>query len=364
MRVSREQVLAFRMGAQQLDGSAPSLSGTATLDLGVQDTGTDGGHWALAVRGAPVAAASDLTADLVLAWTLRGAPHFYRREEAAAVTAATAPRSEADAAKRIFDASKPLREAGIPADEALVHVAKEMRSIVTRPTVKGDLSTALTKRLPEPYLRYCRVCEATHSCEQTFRIAALQGGLELQPGTSPPVVQRIKGWRGPARKVPTHLDPIRAVLRFLGPATQKNVADYIDSPISDVKENWPADAVPVEVDGGERWLLAEDRRALESASVDVKQVLFLGPHDLFLQARDRDLLVPDKTRRKQLWVVLGRPGAITRGHEIVGTWRPRASGGRLRLTAERWADVDDRQLAEQAERLAAFRGVTFAGFVD
>ena len=142
MRVSREQVLAFRMGAQQLDGSASTVAGTAILDLGVQDTGTDGGHWALAVRGAPVAAASGLTADLVLAWTLCLAPHFYRRKEAAAVAAATAPWSEADAAKRIFDASKPLREAGIPVDEALVQVAKEMRSIVTKPTAKGDLSTA------------------------------------------------------------------------------------------------------------------------------------------------------------------------------------------------------------------------------
>ena len=49
-----------------------------------------------------------------LAWTLRGAPHAYRRSEAAAVAAAVAPWSEADAAKRIFDASKPLRDAGIP----------------------------------------------------------------------------------------------------------------------------------------------------------------------------------------------------------------------------------------------------------
>ena len=91
MRVSREQVLAFRMCVQQLNGSTPTVTETEILDLGVQDTGTDGGRWALALRGAPVTAASDLTADLVLAWTLRGAPHFYRRAEAAAVAAATAP---------------------------------------------------------------------------------------------------------------------------------------------------------------------------------------------------------------------------------------------------------------------------------
>ena len=50
------------------------------------------------------------------------------------------------------------------------------------------------------------------------------------------------------------------------------------------------------------------------------------------------------------------------GHEVVGTWRPRASGARLRLQVEAWGDVPD--LTEQAERLAAFRGVAFAGFVS
>ena len=100
MRFSRVDVLRFRVRAQELqrdDGG----SDEAVLDLGVQDTGPDGAAWALAVRGASVP-----VEDLALAWTLRGAPHFYRRAEIAAVAAATAPWSDTDAAKRIFDAAE------------------------------------------------------------------------------------------------------------------------------------------------------------------------------------------------------------------------------------------------------------------
>ncbi len=66
--------------------------------------------------------------------------------------------------------------------------------------------------------------------------------------------------------------------------------------------------------------------------------------------------------RKELWRTLGRPGAVLSGHEIVGTWRPRAAGSKLRLAVDAWGTLPD--LTEQAERLAAFRGVEFAGFVD
>ena len=49
--LTREQVLAFRVHAQQLRRAAGTVADTAVLDLGVQDTGPDGGLWALAQRG-------------------------------------------------------------------------------------------------------------------------------------------------------------------------------------------------------------------------------------------------------------------------------------------------------------------------
>ncbi|HET7328208.1 MAG TPA: crosslink repair DNA glycosylase YcaQ family protein [Nocardioidaceae bacterium] len=360
MDVSREQVLAYRVRAQQLHDSGGPLEDRAVLDLGVQDTGADGAGWALLNRGVDAGPPAGAADDLVLAWTLRGAPHLYRRRDAAGVAAAVAPFSEADAAKRIFDAARPLRAAGIEILTALDVVAGQMREIVTRPTVKGELSAQLTARLDPPYLRDCRPCHALHTYEQPFRLAALRAGLELVPGTSPPVLTRIAGWRGPARTVPEALDVVRGYLRLLGPATPQMVAGFLDAPVKEVRARWPEDAEEVTVAGQKRSVLGQDRDALAAAPVD-DAVRLLAPFDLFLQAKDRELLVPDAERRKQLWVVLGRPGAVLRGAEVVGTWRPRTSGKRLRLLVDAWSAVPSGPLEEQGERLAAYRGVAFDG---
>ena len=56
------------------------------------------------------------------------------------VAAAVEPFSDADAGKRIYDASKPLKAAGIGNLAALDAVAAAMRAVVTEPTVKGDVS--------------------------------------------------------------------------------------------------------------------------------------------------------------------------------------------------------------------------------
>src|SRR5829696_4163245 len=188
---SRRQVLGFRVRAQQLDRDAGTLADTAVLDLGAQDTGPDGGLWALAVRGVDVSALDD--DELSTAWTIRGAPHVHRRSDLPAVAAATAPFSDADAGKRIYDAAKPLKAAGIPNLAALDTVAAAMRSIVTAPMVKGELSTRLTAVMDPPYVRPCVPCNAVHLWEMPFRLAALRAGLELQPGTSPPVLQPVPG---------------------------------------------------------------------------------------------------------------------------------------------------------------------------
>lgn len=357
MKINRTAVLRHRIHVQGLTTTGPSAD-CPILDIGVQDTGPDGAAWALELRGH-----RPDPDDTVLVWTLRGAPHLYRRSEVAAVAAATAPFSEADARKRIFDASKPLSAAGIDTLDGLRTVASTMREIVTTDTVKGDLSAELTARLPEPYLRYCRPCDATHCYEQPFRLSALQAGLELVPDSSPPVLRRIRGWRGPARRVPAQLDVVRAVLHLLGPADPKAVAGYLDAPVAEVRRRWPEDTSDVEVDGQRLSILAEDRAALLDAP-RTRQTRLLGPFDLYLQARDRERLVPDAAARKDLWRTLGRPGGLLVGGELVGSWRPRSAGRKLAVAVTLWDGSEPTAaMAEQAERLATWRGKEFAGLV-
>ena len=239
------------------------------------------------------------------AWTIRGAPHAYRRRDVAAVTVATAPYSEADAAARVFDASKPLRQAGIGTLDALRTIARQMRDIVRRPMTKGDVSTELTGRLDQPFLRFCRPCNATHSYEQPFRLAALQAGLELEPGTSPPVLRRIAGHRPtPYKRLGTEADPrfdlIRGYLALLRSRTRQGHRHLPRRPDGRRQgADLPADAIEVTIDGlggrVKRYALAEDADALigaaERATTGV--VRLVGSHDPYLQLRDRELLVAD-----------------------------------------------------------------------
>ncbi len=128
--VARNEVLSFRVRGQQLDRDAGGLPDTAVLDIGVQDSGPDGGLWALALRGVDV---SSLPADaLSTVWTVREAPHLYRREDLPFVAAAVEPFSDADAGKRIYDAAKPLKAAGIGNIPGL--------DAVTAPMAKGGVS--------------------------------------------------------------------------------------------------------------------------------------------------------------------------------------------------------------------------------
>jgi hypothetical protein len=134
------------------------------------------------------------------------------------------------------------------------------------------------------------------------------------------------------------------------------VAAFLDAPVKDVKAHWPKDAVEVEVEGQRRWML--DMPDAADGEVDVASLL--GPFDLFMQAKDRELLVPDAGRRKAMWPVIGRPGGVLVDGELVGSWRPRASGRKLSVQVDPWVRDTKKlraRVEQGAEQLAAYRGV-------
>jgi hypothetical protein len=123
------------------------------------------------------------------------------------------------------------------------------------------------------------------------------------------------------------------------------------------------DAVEVSVEGRKAWSLGEP----PGVGVDQDLVRLLGGYDLLLQGRDRSLLVPDKSRHKGLWPTLGRPGAVLVGTDLVGIWRPKATGKKFTLRLGAWSPlsrvVRDR-VEEQGAALAHHRGLTFGGVVE
>jgi hypothetical protein len=89
---------------------------------------------------------------------------------------------------------------------------------------------------------------------------------------------------------------IRCYLRLLGPATPRQVADYLDAPLMTSRPGGPTDVVEVSVEGETRFVLAADADRL--AAGPVRTTRLLGPYDLFLQAKDRSLLVEDRLARR------------------------------------------------------------------
>lgn len=369
--ISREQVLAYRAAAQGLHRSTSDLLGLAVLAIGVQDSGADAAQLAFDARLAresPIVGVGP-GEPLALVWSLRGAPHVHRRADLDAVAGALYPLSEADAAGRLNETGPSVARAGITAVEQCEIAARELKAVVRGPTDKGAASAAVTQRIPPAMQRNCRACKAMHISDSAMRTAALIAGLELQPGTSPPVLQPRPHARIPkTASIAALRKLITAYLTLLGPASQADVAGYLGARRADIAQVWPDGLVEVCVDGREVWLPEAQVGHLTSAP-EPDVVRLLGGFDPWLQARDRNLIVPDTSIHKSLWPVLGRPGTLFVDGEIVGIWRTKSggaksAGAKLTLTVESFAPLPDRvwaQIKSEAYRIGNIRG---AGSVD
>jgi hypothetical protein len=364
MSLTRQQVLAYRVTVQGLHRQTASVEQLDVLDIGVQDfTSGELARLAMDARLAtpPPADAFGPDRPLALVWSLRGAPYVHRRAELDSLAGALYPLSEQDAAGRLNETGPSVARAGISALAQYALAVDAMRASVRAATGKGAASTAVTKRLPRAMWRDCRPCKAQHISDSAMRTSFLAAGLELQPGTAPPVLLPRRGAHRPQR---ADLDALRALvlayLRLLGPATPVEVAGYLGARRADLMAAWPDDLVEVRVDGRRAWLPPSCMDAL-SAPKDLDVVRLLGAFDPFLQARDRDLIVPDKALQKALWPVLGRPGALFVDGEVVGTWRTRASAKVLTVEVDAVAPLPPsawRAVAAEAERLGQVRGAS------
>ena len=358
-------MIAYRVAAQQLHRTARHVRSLAVLDIGVQEAAGDQARLAFDAR-LPTTPGRDLfgpDSTLALAWTLRGAPHVHRRKDLDELAAALYPLSEADAAGRLTETAPSVQRAGIAALAQFETAVSAMRDVVRKPMSKGAVSTAVTQAVPAPMRHPCRACKTSHISDSAMRASFLAAGLELQPDTSPPVLQRRRGARAvtePDLQALARL--VRAYLALLGPATSGDVAGYLGARRADVERAWPDDLIEVQLGRTTAWLPATCEKALASPP-EAELVRLLGGFDPYLQARDRDLIVPDKAAHKALWPVLGRPGAVFVDGEVVGTWRPKASGAKLTIVVDAFGPLpapERAQLEAEAERVAAVRGLTVA----
>ncbi len=355
--MDRRQVLAYRIAEHGLHRTAGDVADLAVVKAGLQDSMRDTALLALVARlDGEVSPVDD--PRLVLAWTLRGAPHYHL--DLAEVTRALVPLDDADALARMLWQRKELAATGQSATEVVFTAAAALRKVVTKPMTKGAASTAVTKALPPSFSRWCRGCGATHIQEQLMRIAAPHAGVRLVAGASPATLAPLEG-RGRLRRTPDPAAAAKVVedyLRLNGPASPGEAAEFVGTAKAVVDRTWPADLAEVKVDGRRKYLPEAQLAALENPP-EPDVVRLLPPLDPFIQARDKALLVPDPARRKEVWKMLGNPGVLVADGDIAGTWRTKGSGAKLTFTVTAFDPLRPavREDAEaEAARVAAARG--------
>jgi hypothetical protein len=361
--VTAAQVMAYRVAALGLAERGKQRPGDlAVLDLGVQEYTPDSMQVALAAR-----TSADLADDrLIMVWAARGAPHLHRRSDLKSLMAALWPISDADAAARMKSGQIP--DAGKLGIGAFTATAKAFREVVTTSMPRGEVSTQVSARVPNEITYDCRSCGARHIAGNVWQHSGLAGAVEVEARGKEATLGPIKNLPGPPAKNAGVDGLIATYLRLLGPATPIEVAKYFGSTTAEMKKVWPDDLAEVTVDGRKTWLPSAAVADLKSAK-PTPGVRLLPPMDALLQARDRDLLVPDKKQQKEVWRILGNPGVLLVDGEIAGVWRAKMAGRkRVDLTVTPFGSLTaksrkavEREAAEVARaRGAADATVSFA----
>ncbi len=354
-RVSRAQILAFRAAAQSLDRRRPATDLLHVAGAcGVQDTPPGNAEVSLAARldlDGPVVDDAVARKKLLLTWSVRGAPHLFPPADFAVFTLGARP------------APGTIEKLWRQPEESLVEVERAMVSVIgDEPRPKGDVSTAVTQRLPPELTPWCPSCKVNHASESVFRAAPLLGRLVLT-STAPVLLAKAASWLGAdadGDPEDARAELLRRYLHCYGPSTSGHFAEWAGITKADAGQRWKQlapELVPVEGDR-KGFVLGEDLETLRRPPA-TEGLRLLPAKDAFTQARDRDLLFPDPAHRKAVFPVIGGPGVILHEAMPVGTWRGAAKGTGYEVTVAPFAPLATTVWGEievEAQRVARARG--------
>jgi len=195
--------------------------------------------------------------------------------------------------------------------------------------VAEDLASRAHRLLRGAKMAYGEVGRALGGHPNRVRYAAPTGTVLIRwDGARQPVI-----WTVPRPEVDprdARLELARRYLHIFGPTTAEAFAEWAGIgpqrgvAAFDQLRRW---LTPVRTPVGDSWILTSDEPTLRSALGPPASARLLPSGDTYflLQGRDRELLVPDPSRRRALWTPRVWPGGVLVDGEIVGTWR-RAAG--------------------------------------
>jgi len=96
---------------------------------------------------------------------------------------------------------------------------------------------------------------------------------------------------------------------------------------------------PVSLSGKQLYILSDDKELLLSPPQPERKVHLFGGHDPYLGLQDRDVILDDRARQKQIWQTVSNPGAVLWQGKIAGMWKSRKKGKGLEIEVTLWDDA-------------------------
>ena len=390
MTVTHAQIRAFRLGSHHLDlPLPPDRLLEAAGACGIQNSPP--GAWETAlwdrVDGVTRSQLEEILSQektLLQAWSIRGVPLIFPTQDAGVFLSPLCAQAgeepwiytrglsgALDAFQLSFDTLLPLAEQACACLEETVH-SKEALDRRLAALLEPMLPPAILPawRAPSIYGRPDRQTMGEAAVSFLLRPCAFRGkvvfGARLDGS---PTFTAPARWLG--RPLPEHPDGerelVRRFLRCYGPTLPSALQSWLGCSPAQAKRLWrgiQGELVPAEVEGKRRWLLAADReRLLHGEENDC--IRLLGPHDPYLDLRDRDMVLPDQRLQRQVWRTVGNPGAVLHGGRVAGLWSARTQGDRLAVSVtlfEALTSVQRTQLEELVQGYAAFRGTALQAY--
>jgi hypothetical protein len=233
--------------------------------------------------------------------------------------------------------------------------------------IAQDLAARLHALLDGARMTYSEAGRALGEHPNRLRYAAPTGTVVIRwEGARQPTV-----WTVPPPSVApraARLELARRYLHIFGPTTPEAFAEWAG--IAPRQGLAAFDALrrsltPVRTPISDAWILRRDEPTFRAAPGPVAPARLLPSGDAYflLQGDDRELLVADADRRRELWTPRVWPGCLLVEGEVVGTWR-RAQGT---VTIQTWrrlsrAARDAVETEAESLPLSGIRGRIVAGW--
>lgn len=382
MVISDEQYRQFRVRTHHLDQRLPAQQLlTAAGTIGFQNSPP--GAWEQAVfnRIADITAA-ELRAmlgeqkSLLQAWSFRGAPAVFPMQDAAVFLNALV--AEKNEGPWIYTAGlvPSLPQLGIDYTTLLTVVGQATKAVLADKTItgKGQLDAAIAEaaaadlpaakqaawQQPSPYGAKQTLGEAAVSF--MLRPASFQGLVVFgkRAGQSPTFTSpQHWGVDWPQQSAAAQ-ELVRRYVHAYGPTNRQEFTKWLGCSTAQGQRLWALIAgEATAVDAGS--VLTADLSEFQKTATPAGTLRLLGPHDPYLDANGRDLLLPDKKLQRKVWRTVGNPGAVLLDGQIVGVWRQRKQGKQLSMTVDSFRPLTGelkQKITEQAEMYAVFLKMT------